>query len=233
MKKILLTSLTVFLMASTAVLCQESIAKGLAVKGFPFYVYAEQASVLNHFLPGGWMGDTGDLKYSGNWKTNAKSGKSCIQIKYSAEKKQSAGWAGIYWQYPANNWGNTKGGFNLTGATSLTFWARGEKGGEIVEFKIGGITGELPDTISTTTGPQELTKEWKQFTIDLSKEDMSYVNGGFCITFASDTDPDGATIYLDEIVYNGKPELKTENKTETKTEIKTETKPQSTPSKSK
>jgi hypothetical protein len=241
MRKILLTSLAVFFMASTAVICQEGATKGLAIKGFPFYVYSDGASRLNHFIPSGWMGDTGDLKYTGNWKTNCKSGKSCIQIRYSGEKKQSAGWAGIYWQYPANNWGTQKGGFDLTGATSLNFWARGEKGGEIVEFKAGGIAGEYPDTSSATTGPVELTKEWKQFTIDTSKEDMSYVNGGFCLVLAADTDPDGATIYIDEIVYNGKPELKTETQTEiktetkaeTKTETKTETKPQTTPPKAK
>ena len=44
---------------------------------------------------------------------NPFSGKSCFQIKYTAERKQGAGWAGIYWQTPANNWGTTKSAFDL------------------------------------------------------------------------------------------------------------------------
>jgi hypothetical protein len=48
-------------------------------------------------------------------------------------------YAGIYWQYPANNWGTTSlpGQTLPAGAKSLSFWAWGEKGGETLTFFAG------------------------------------------------------------------------------------------------
>jgi hypothetical protein len=166
---------------------------------FPFYVYKDRISKENHFVPSGWMGDWGDLKINENYKDNPKSGSSCIKIEYSAVRSQGQGWAGIYWQNPANNWGNVKGGYDLRGATRITFYARGEKGGELCEFKIGGIRGEYSD--SATTGPIVLTQNWKKYTIDLKDLDLSYISGGFCWVITANDNPNGAVIYLDEIVY--------------------------------
>ncbi|MEK6733085.1 MAG: hypothetical protein AABY55_05600, partial [Candidatus Omnitrophota bacterium] len=110
--------------------------------------------------------------------------------------------AGMYWQSPANNWGDKKGGFDLTGATKLTFWARGAKGGERVEeFKLGGITGLYPDSDIAGIGPVMLTQDWKRYEIDLSGKDLSYISGGFCWATNIDVNPDGATFYLDDIKY--------------------------------
>ena len=55
----------------------------------------------------------------------------------------------------------------FTGAKRLIFAARGEKGGELIECKMGGITGQYSDSASGTTGPIELTKDWKTYEIDL------------------------------------------------------------------
>ncbi len=167
-----------------------------------FHVYADQGYFKNHFIPSGWMGDYGDINYNDSSATNPQSRRTAIKIAYSAARKQGAGWAGIYWQDPANNWGNTKGGFDLSGAKKLTFWARGEKGGEVVtEFKMGGITGQYSDSASSSIGPIVLTPEWKQYTIDLSTEDLSLIIGGFAFVVSAMENPDGATFYLDEIVY--------------------------------
>jgi|YNPMSStandDraft_1061717.scaffolds.fasta_scaffold14914_2 hypothetical protein len=168
---------------------------------FPFYVYKDRISRENHYIPSGWMGDYGDIKLNENWKENPKDGMSCIKIEYSAKRAQGQGWAGIYWQNPANNWGTVKGGFDLRGATKLTFYARGEKGGEICEFKMGGIRGEYSDSDAATTGPVALTKGWKKYTIDLKGLDLSYISGGFCWVITANDNPDGAVIYIDEIVY--------------------------------
>ncbi|MCS7151968.1 MAG: hypothetical protein NZ928_06255 [Endomicrobia bacterium] len=167
----------------------------------PFYVYKDRISRENHYIPSGWMGDYGDIKLNENWRENPKEGVSCIRIEYSAKRSQGQGWAGIYWQNPANNWGTIKGGFDLRGATKLTFYARGEKGGEICEFKMGGIRGEYSDSDASTTGPVQLTKGWKKFTIDLKGLDLSYISGGFCWVVTANDNPDGCVIYLDEIVY--------------------------------
>jgi hypothetical protein len=168
-----------------------------------FYVYADQGYFKNHYIPSGWMGDTGDIKIADAWPKNPYSRKTCMKITYTAEKKQGAGWTGIYWQDPANNWGNLKGGYDLTGATKLTFWAKGEKGGEVIsEFKMGGIRGEISDSASVNIGPVTLTPEWKEYTIDLKNEDLSLIIGGFSFVISSMENPEGATFYIDEIAYD-------------------------------
>lgn len=167
-----------------------------------FFVYADGAYFKNHFIPSGWMGDYGDIKFNDASQEKPYSRKSCIKVVYTAQKKQGAGWAGIYWQDPANNWGNLKGGYDLSGAKKLTFWARGDKGGEVItEFKIGGINGERSDSSAASVGPVKLTNEWKEYTIDLKDEDLSHVIGGFSFVVSSMENPEGATFYIDDIAY--------------------------------
>jgi len=171
-------------------------------ENMPFYIYADKGSIKNHFIPSGWMGDYGDIKYDGASKEDPYLGDSCIKIIYSGKATQGARWAGIYWQNPANNWGTADAGYDLAHATKVTFWARGEKGQErIEEFKVGGIMGEYSDSDTAGIGPVVLNKEWTQYTIDLKGKDMSYVIGGFCWATNIDVNPEGATFYLDEIKY--------------------------------
>jgi len=174
-----------------------------------FVVYRDKMTKENHYIPSGWMGDYGDIKLDDSSKDNPKSGETCIKITYSAKKSQGQGWAGIYWQNPANNWGSKKGGFDLTGFNKLTFWARGEKGGEIIQkFKTGGIRGAYPDSTDMESQPIELTKDWKQYTLNLAEKDLSYISGGFCWIATADQNPEGATFYLDEIKYEVEEGLK-------------------------
>ena len=156
----------------------------------------------NHFIPSGWMGDYGDIKYDDKYMENPHAGTTSVKIVYNNKATQGARWAGIYWQNPPNNWGTRPGGYDLTGAKKLTFWARGDKGGErIEEFKIGGITGEYADSDVAGIGPVVLTTEWQQYTIDLEGKDLSSISGGFCWSTNLDVNPDGATFYLDDIRY--------------------------------
>lgn len=167
-----------------------------------FNVYIDKFDKNNHYIPSGYMGDYGDIRIDEGYKENAHSGKTSIKIAYSAQGSQGAGWIGIYWLNPANNWGEKKGGYDLTGYNKLTFWARGEKGGEVIsEFKVGGVGGNYPDSDSTSIGPETLTKEWKQYTIDLKDLDMSYISGGFELSAAANDNPGGFEIYLDDIKY--------------------------------
>ena len=171
-------------------------------EGMPFYVYSDRSSIKNHFIPSGWMGDYGDIKYEGSSKEDPYLGDTCIKITYSGKISQGARWAGIYWQNPANNWGSVDAGYDLSKATKLTFWARGAKGGErIEEFKVGGIMGEFSDSDVASVGPVILNKEWTQYSIDLKGKDMSYIIGGFCWATNIDVNPEGATFYLDEIKF--------------------------------
>ena len=168
----------------------------------PFYVYTEKGSIENHYIPSGWMGDYADMKLDVGSQNDPYFGSTCIEIQYLNRASQGARWAGIYWQNPPNNWGTADGGLDLSKATKLTFWARGEKGDEkIEEFKIGGIMNEYSDSDSAGIGPVKLTKEWKQYTIDLTGKDLSYIIGGFCWSASLDINPDGLVFYLDEIKY--------------------------------
>jgi len=189
--------------AETADVTQQPAATEPVKTNFKrFDVYTDKASPSNHFIASGWMGDFNDVNLNDAWTENPHSGASCIKVVYSNKASSGARWVGVYWQSPANNWGSKKGGFDLTGATKLTFWARGENGGErIEEFKLGGITGEYPDSDAAGIGPVILTKEWKQYTIDLRGKDLSYLSGGFCWATNLDVNPNGVTFYLDDIVY--------------------------------
>ncbi|MBI4846175.1 MAG: hypothetical protein HY810_06870 [Candidatus Omnitrophica bacterium] len=167
-----------------------------------FFVYNDNPSRDNHYIPSGWMGDYGDIKLTQNEKNNPHSGKTCIKFEYTAKGKQGAGWCGVSWQNPANNWGEKKGGFDLRGAKKLTFWARGEKGDErIMEFKMGGIGGTYYDTDSAGIGPIDLTAEWQQYTIELTDIDLSHISGGFVWATNADSNPEGCIFYLDDIKY--------------------------------
>lgn len=170
-------------------------------ENMPFIVYTEKNAPTNHFVPSGWMGDYGALKINQGCRDNPHSGETCIQITYTGEPTQGAGWVGAFWQNPENNWGSKDGGFNLSRANKLTFWARGEKGGEKLEFKMGGITGTYPDSDLTGIGPLELEKDWRQYTIDLEGLELFYISGGFVIAASKLDNPDGFVIYLDNIIY--------------------------------
>jgi len=178
-----------------------------------FGVYSDMGSRDNHFIPSGWMGDYGDISLNDKTAENPHSGTTCIKFGYNAKKAQGKGWAGVYWQNPAQNWGSRKGGFDLTGMTKLTFWAKGAKGGEIIQkFLVGGLGIEpkatYPDSVEVELGPIELTDTWKQYTINLAGKDLSYISGGFCWVTTADLNPEGATFFLDDIKFEVDPNMK-------------------------
>ncbi|MCU0651465.1 MAG: hypothetical protein MUC39_00775 [Candidatus Omnitrophica bacterium] len=178
-----------------------------------FNVYTDKRSADNHFIPSGWMGDSGDLKLNDQFMENPHGGTTCLQFSYSAKKSQGQGWAGMYWQNPANNWGSKKGGFDLTGMTKLTFWARGAKGGEVIQkFVVGGIKGAYPDSTLVEMGPVELTDTWKEYTINLAGKDLSFISGGFGWVASADQNPNGAVFYIDDVKYEVDTGLKPETR---------------------
>lgn len=154
------------------------------------------------FYPDGWMGDIRDITLDHNYKHNPYSGESCIRIAYSARGSYSQNWAGIYWLYPNNNWGDNPEGRDLTGATSLYFMAKGEKGGEKAEFKIGGISGKFQGSFQPPVSKiLTLTSEWKEYSIGLKGKDLSNVFGGFCWVTNTNQNPHGCIIFLDDVIY--------------------------------
>ncbi len=164
----------------------------------PFTVYAETTAPTGQvFIPSGYMGNTAAIKADEACTIKPHTGKTCMQWKYNANDN----WGGVVWQSPANDWGDQAGGKNLTGATKLTFWARGEAGGEVVSFLCGIINRDKPfyDTVQAKLDKVALTPEWKQYTIDLKGKDLTRVKTGFGWTLAATGQP--ITFYLDDIRY--------------------------------
>ena len=149
------------------------------------------------YIPAGYMGNSGAIKMDPAFATNPHSGKTCLQAMYTAGDS----WGGVVWQNPDNNWGDKPGGFNLTGAKALTFWARGDKGGEKVNFSFGLIGKDKPfsDTASGKLDGVTLSKDWTKYTIDLTGKDMSRIVTGFCWVVAGTGS--GEVFYLDDIRY--------------------------------
>jgi hypothetical protein len=165
-----------------------------------FYIYADFKSPLNHFYPSGWMGDSRDLSLNQNYAKTLHSGKNAIRIQYTP--KVSNKWTGVYWQYPANNWGDKGLGYDLSKAVYCTFWAKGETGLEVIsEVKIGGLKGAFPDSCEVVKKNIRLTKEWKMYYLDLTKADTSNIAGGFAFVLKSKENPKGCVFYIDEIRY--------------------------------
>jgi len=183
-----------------------------------FDVYTDLSAAGNHFVLPAKMGE--DAEINPGCFEKPHSGATCIENKFAGTGTSWGGWylmngvlEGEETQ-PKQNWGEyPDAGFNLTGATELTFWAKGKEGGERVEFFAFGV-GRDPNTGNPTApypdsspkkslGYKTLGKEWQQYTIDLGGADLSYVLGSFgWVTNARKNDNKPITFYLDDIKYD-------------------------------
>jgi hypothetical protein len=163
----------------------------------PFVIFADQEAGVAHYFPSGWMGNTKAIKMEEASHVRPHSGATCIRAEYQA----AAEWGGVVWQDPVNDWGDEPGGWNLSGAKRLVFWARGEKGGETVGFKFGllGRDKKYPDTAFGSLDGVKLTADWKEYSIDLADKDLTCVKTGFAWTAAGQGAP--VVFYLDDIRY--------------------------------
>lgn len=149
------------------------------------------------YIPSGWMGNTMGIMRDDCWEDNPHSGTTCIKLSY----EETGGWAGIVWQNPADDWGDMPGGFDLSGAKKLTFWVRGDKGGEMVEFKFGLLGRNKPyhDSARGSSGRQRLSTAWEKVEIPCDGKDMSCIKTGFAWTVAGRKEP--VVFYIDDIRY--------------------------------
>jgi hypothetical protein len=170
---------------------------GKAAK-LPFVIFSEKGSETNHHVPSGWMGNIKAIRLDEGCRMQPHSGATCLRLEY----QDAGGWGGVVWQDPANDWGNAPGGWNLTGAKRLVFWARGDKGGELVScFKFGviGADRKFHDTASGSLNAVQLTPAWKQYSIDVSDKDLSCVKTGFAWIVVGQGKP--VVFYLDDISF--------------------------------
>jgi hypothetical protein len=195
----------------------------------PFNVYTDWGDPGNHYVPSGWMGtainartdnnlsschpsptSNSDISLTENWTENPHSGKTCIRVVFHAATPPDQNWAGVYWQDPVNNWGKTSGptGYDLSHVSKLSFWVRGAVGGERIDFLVGGITQDrdnnplpYPDSAKEDIGYITLTTSWQQVPIPLAGDNLSHIIGGFAWVADNSHNPNGATFYLDDIVF--------------------------------
>jgi len=152
---------------------------------------SKHIDIQSIFTPSGWMGD-GEygrkyIEFSGADKTNPYSPPTSIKVSYQFGP---ARWAGIYWQNKPDNWGDKPGNnYAGKGFSKILFWARGETGNEVVEFKFGDIDNPLKkyrDSFGVTLGRVRLSNTWQQYQMDLTNADLSSVIGGFCWVASAD-----------------------------------------------
>lgn len=163
----------------------------------PLVIYDEADRERPPFVPTGWMGDVKQIALSQNCTTQPHAGRTCLR----AEFKAAGGWGGVVWQHPDGNWGDKPGGWNLSGAKRLTFWARGERGEEEVSFQFGllGDDKRYRDSGKGELPKAQLTTDWQRFTIDLSDRDLSRIITGFAWVVAGQGQP--VVFYLDDVSY--------------------------------
>ncbi len=174
-----------------------SVASAGQTSPLPVWLYTDGLDKAPWYASG-WMGDTGNIKMNEQATTNPYHGSTCIEVNYNAPN----GWGGVVWQSPANDWGDQPGGWNLSGATKLSFHARGKVGGE--KIKIGfGVLGKDKPFFDTDKGEVEftLTNDWKQYSISLAGKNLKQIKTGFMWVVAGQGKP--ITFYLDDIVYEG------------------------------
>jgi len=170
------------------------LVKGTPRTRLPVSVYEDSFENMP-WAPSGWMGGIESLTLDGQHSGNPYEGAKCIKMRYEGVFN----WVGVAWQDPPNNWGDLDGGYDVTGATGLELWARGEYGGEEVSFGVGLLEQdrEYPDSGIAKIDGIVLTREWQRFSIPLKKIDLSSIKTGFVVTLAGRRTP--VTIYLDSI----------------------------------
>lgn len=167
-------------------------------------------------IPAGWMSGRPnpanfiDLQASPD---DCHTGADCIRFTYETGGE----WAGVYWWPPAcgesgteEAWKRVRNGTcgvnvleagNLGAVNRLTFWVRGDQGGEIVEFKVGGV--DVLPTPGRSLGKVTLKPTWEQYEIDLENLDLTNAIGLFLWVAADDTNPKGAVFHLDDVQFEG------------------------------
>jgi len=187
-------------------------------------VYTDAHAAGNHFVARGRMSSPGDgdavPAMNEACATSPHAGTTCIEATLESTGRN---WGGWYFMngalvgddtQPRVNWGTRpKAGLDLRGARTLTFWARGARGGERVEFFCFGIgrdpntgkpTAPYPDSArKLSTGYVSLTTRWRQYKISLTGADLSYVLGGFgWVSNAISNGRRDVKLYIDDIAYD-------------------------------
>ena len=179
--------------AATASLTIGATARGKKVQ-LPMVVLNQTGE--SAFAASGYMGSIDSLKLDDTCEDQPHSGEHCTRVTFD----RNDDWGGVVWQHPANDWGDKPGGFDLTGAKELSFWARGSSGGERITFGMGVIGDDKPFSDTCKNERQFLlTEKWKEYSIDLEGEDLQRIKSGFFFSLTSQGKP--VEFFLDSVEY--------------------------------
>ncbi|MEW6753965.1 MAG: hypothetical protein AB1505_23740 [Candidatus Latescibacterota bacterium] len=164
-------------------------------------------AVDDWYRPSGWLGDgergTACVEMTELQSPEPRAGdgnSTALRVEY---KPACNGWAGVYWQWPEGNWGDEPGR-QVRCATRVVFWARGESGGEVVEFLAGDIDNSAKpyrDSFKASLGRRTLAREWTRFEIPLVGKDLCRVIGAFAWSAPRARNPEGLVFWLDDVRY--------------------------------
>lgn len=166
------------------------------------------------FIPAGYMGCVNNINVDPAWKGDPNSEPTCYKFSYTTTCPKR--WAGVYWTNTTHGDGANFGqlpGIDLSGNdySKITFYAKGGKGGEVIEFGAFGVDNTRTDSLfqykdlcpKTTVKDRVVTLEnkWKKYTIELNCKDLSSVVGGFYWSVSWDSHPAGLVFYIDDIQF--------------------------------
>jgi hypothetical protein len=160
----------------------------------PFYVYKDNDDLP--YAPSGYMGNHRSMAVDLDYNKDKYSGETCIKIGYEV----GYDWYGLAFVDPANDWGKILGGYDISGAKTFSFWAK--TNADNVNAKIGfGLITEsqpFPDTALKHIEIQ-LTKDWKKYTINTKRLDLSCIRSGLVLFSSGNGFPH--EIYIDDAVF--------------------------------
>ncbi|MCA9514386.1 MAG: hypothetical protein KC635_05545, partial [Myxococcales bacterium] len=157
--------------------------------------------VDDHYVPSGFMGDgeSGGIVQDAT-PCPERAGDARGDCHSAVYTPGGAGWGGVFWQFPEDNWGDLPGLPIDPGATKITLWAWGAVGGEKVRF----IAGYASDGFERTTSVITLSTTPTAYVVDLAGTTYDDVAGGF--GWVAEAPASGTVaFYIDDIAWTADP----------------------------
>ena len=174
-------------------------------------------TVSDYYVPSGFMGDASvlgrsvapmSLSYDACRPRPAGAYGDCYRFVYTPVPiaDGGVGWGGVYWQSPANNWGQDAPQKVEPNASRVSFVAAGGDGGESAMFLAAGLSATDPDGaplpyVDAFKAAQGvvLTTELTRYEIALpAGASYDHVTGGFGFSLTA-VGPAAQTLYLDDV----------------------------------
>lgn len=164
--------------------------------------------VSDYFSPDGFFGDgeiRGQLELEKQCPDRPPGAQGdCYTVRYRPGVKR---FAGIFWQFPHNNWGFWPGLEVAPGAARITFQARGSRGVEVLNAGAGQRDGPNPhrDLFKLEETTVALGTAWTAHEVQFRGESYqgpSGVIGAFMFSIRAPEDDTPTTLYLDDIRWN-------------------------------